>query len=380
MAEKAPLALEGKTILDLTELLPGPFATQMLIDMGARVIKIERPVVGDAYRKMRGSSFRLINRGKESIVLDLKSLDGQKVLKRLATKADALIEGYRPGVMNRLGVGYEEIKAVNPEVVYMSITGFGQTGPLRDFPGHDLNYNAVAGVLGMCGRSEHPQHALGIPLADLSGSLYAVTALLAAFMVRDKSGVGQYLDVALTDAVLAMVGPRIDYSKKDILYRAGNNVYRTRDERYIAVAALEDHFWARLVKVLDDPTLSDPIYEKAKQRWPATHILDPIIEKKLLEKNANEWLDTFLANDIPATAIAEGKSVFEQPQLRERGMFVEVGGIRYVNFPVRMQGIEADRHYEAPDLGANTNELLKEIGYTAEQIADLTANGVCAAS
>ncbi len=377
---KSTLALEGKTILDLTELLPGPFATQTLIDMGARVIKIEKPTVGDAYRKMRGSSFRLINRGKKSIALDLKSESGREVLKRLAVHADSLIEGYRPGVMNRLGVGYEVIKAVNPQIIYMSITGFGQSGPLRDFPGHDLNYNAVAGVLGMCGRSEHPQHALGIPLADLSGSLYAITSLLAAFLVRQQTGVGQFLDVALTDSALAMVGPRIDYSKRDILYRAGNNVYQTGDDRYIAVAALEDHFWSRLVKVLAVPELSDPLYAQAKQRWPATSFLDPIIERKILEKNADEWLKLFFENDVPATAISEGEAVFDQPQLRERGMFIEADGIRYVNYPVRMQGVEADRHTLSPALGEHTNELLEEIGYTADEIAALRAEGVCTGS
>lgn len=379
----APLALSGIRILDLTELLPGPFATQMLADMGADVIKIERPGVGDNARTMLPSTYRMVNRGKRSVTLDLKAAEGREALLRLVKDADILVEGYRPGVMKRLGADYDTLKATAPGLIYASVSGFGQTGPLRDIPGHDLNYNAVAGVLALCGSPDGPpEQAVGVPVADLSGSLYTVTSILAALMLRQKTGQGQYLDVSITDAVFTMVGPRLGslqdtpgFGKKDVLCRTGYGVYQTRDKRYIALGAIEDHFWARLVKVLEIPLLAEPQYAKSAARWKAVASLDPLIRAKMLERAHDEWIELLNRNDVPVTTVTTLDTVFDAPQLKARDMILQGDGVRYVNYPVPMQGVDASRHDAPHALGADNDTVLGALGYSPQQIAALAKTG-----
>jgi crotonobetainyl-CoA:carnitine CoA-transferase CaiB-like acyl-CoA transferase len=380
MAASGPLALAGIRVLDLTELLPGPFATQMLADMGAEIIKIERPGVGDSARSMLPSTYRMVNRGKCSVTLDLKSPEGREALLRLVKGADILVEGYRPGVMKRLGADYDTLKAIAPGLVYASISGFGQTGPLRDIPGHDLNYNAVAGVLALCGSADGPpEQAVGVPVADLSGSLYTVTSILAALMLRQKTGKGQYLDVSITDAVFTMVGPRLGslqdtpgFGKKDVLCRTGYGVYETQDKRHIALGAIEDHFWARLVKVLGIAVLEEAQYAKSAQRWKAFARLEPLIRAKIRERSHDEWIDVLTRNDVPVTTVTTLDTVFDDPQLAERGMILRGEGIRYVNYPVPMEGVDAARHDEPHRLGQDNAAVLGAAGYTPQQIASLS--------
>ncbi|WP_418319788.1 CaiB/BaiF CoA transferase family protein [Piscinibacter sakaiensis] len=375
-----PLALAGIRVLDLTELLPGPFATQMLADMGADIIKIERPGVGDSARNMLPGTFRMVNRGKRSVELDLKSPDGREALLRLVKQADILVEGYRPGVMKRLGADYATLKAIAPGLIYASISGFGQTGPLRDIPGHDLNYNAVAGVLALCGSADGPpEQAVGVPVADLSGSLYTVTSILAALMLRQKTGQGQYLDVSITDAVFTMVGPRLGsvqdtpgYGKKDVLCRTGYGIYETRDARHIAIGAIEDHFWARLVKVLDIPLLQEARFAKSAQRWKAVDDLEPLIRARIREHSHDEWIEILNRNDVPVTTVTTLATVFEDPQLVERGMILQGDGMRYVNYPVPMEGVDAARHGAPHSLGQDNAAILGAAGFTPEQIAALS--------
>ena len=376
----APLALAGIRIVDLTELLPGPFATQMLADMGAEIIKIERPGVGDNARNMLPATYRMVNRGKQSVTLDLKTPEGREALLRLVKDADGLFEGYRPGVMKRLGIDYEALAAVAPRLVYVSISGFGQTGPLRDIPGHDLNYNAVAGVLALCGRPDGPpEQAVGVPIADLSGSLYAVTSFLAALLLRQQTGKGQYLDVSITDTVFTMVGPRLGslqdtpgFGKKDVLRRTGYGVYETRDGRYVALGAIEDHFWARLVRVLAIPLLAEPRYAKAADRWNDSATLEPLIREKMRERSHDEWIDLLTRHDVPVTTVTTLDRVFDEPQLNERGMFVQGDGVRCVNYPVPMQGVDAARHGAPRALGADNEAVLSAVGFTPEQIVALS--------
>ncbi len=379
----SPLALSGIRVLDLTELLPGPFATQMLADMGAEIVKIERPKVGDSARDMHPGTYKMLNRGKRSITLNLKASEGLEALLRLVKEADILVEGYRPGVMKRLGADYNSVKTVNPGIIYASVSGFGQTGPLRDIPGHDLNYNAVAGVLALCGRPDGPPEQVGVPVADLSGSFYTVTSILAALMLRQKTGKGQYLDVSITDAVLTLVGPRLGsaqntpgFSKKDLLRRTGHGIYETKDKRYIALGAIEDYFWERLVKVLAIPVLAEPRYAKSAERWKVTETLDPLIRDKILERTHDEWIDVLNQNDVPVTTVTDLKTIFDDPQLKSRGMFLQGDGIRYLNYPVPMEGVDAARHGSPSTLGADTDSVLAAAGYTPQQIAALKEKGV----
>lgn len=380
----SPLALSGIRVLDLTELLPGPFSTQMLSDMGAEIVKIERPKVGDSARNLNPGTFKMLNRGKRSITLNLKASEGREALLRLVKDVDILVEGYRPGVMKRLGADYDAIKMVNPGIIYASVSGFGQTGPLRDIPGHDLNYTAVAGVLAMCGSPDGPpEPAVGVPVADLCGGFCTVTSILAALMLRQKTGKGQYLDVSITDAVLTLVGPRLGsaqntpgFSKKDVLRRTGHGIYETKDKRYIALGAIEDHFWERLVKVLAIPVLAEPRYAKAAERWKFTETLDPLIRSKILEHTHDEWIGILNQNDVPVTTVTDLQTIFDDPQLKSRGVFLQGDGIRYLNYPVPMEGVDAARHGSTSELGADTDSVLSVAGYTSQQIAALREKGV----
>lgn len=382
-AATAPLALTGVRVLDLTELLPGPFATQMLADMGADVIKIERPSGGDSARSMLPGTYSMVNRGKQSVTLNLKTAEGREALVRLAKKADILVEGYRPGVMKRLGIDYETLKEWNSGLIYASISGFGQSGPLSDVPGHDLNYNAVAGVLSLCGSPDGPpEQTVGVPIADLSASLYTVTSILAALMLRQKTGKGQYLDVSITDAVFTLVGPRLGsaqddpgFSKKDVLCRAGYGVYETSDKRHIALGAVEDHFWERLAKVLDVPHLADPRYARSAERWKATHELDPVIRAKIRERTHDEWIEILNRNDVPVTTVTGLEGVLDDPYLNARGMVLQGHGIRYLNYPVPMEGVDAARHGATRKLGADNEAVLADAGYSPQQIAALHEEG-----
>lgn len=377
------LALSGIRVLDLTELLPGPFATQMLADMGAEVIKIERPKVGDNARNMLAGVFRMVNRGKKSVTLNLKTEEGRDALKRLVRDADILAEGYRPGVTKRLGIDYDTLKAINPRLIYASISGFGQTGPYRDVPGHDLNYMAVGGATALCGTPDGPpEQAVGVPVADLSGSFYTTISVLAALQLRARTGQGQFLDVSITDAVLTVVSPRLGtaqenpaFTKKDILRRAGYGIYETRDKRYVAVGAIEDHFWHALVKVLAIPALEDARYAKSPERWQYTEQIEPLIREKMLGRTHDEWIKILNDNDVPVTTVTSLSSIFEEPQFTQRGMFIKGHGVQYVNFPVPMQGVDARRHGESPALGANTVEILSRAGLTASDIEALKAKG-----
>jgi crotonobetainyl-CoA:carnitine CoA-transferase CaiB-like acyl-CoA transferase len=224
---------------------------------------------------------------------------------------------------------------------------------------------------------------VGVPVADLSGSLYTVTSILAALMLRQKTGKGQYLDVSITDAVFTMVGPRLGslqdspgFGKKDLLCRTGYGIYETRDKRYIALGASEDHFWARLVKVLGIALLEDAPYAKSSQRWQAYDLLDPLIRAKILERSHDEWIDVFTRNDVPVTTVTTLDTVFDDPQLAERGMILQGDGIRYVNYPVPMEGINAARHDGPHRLGQDNAAVLGAAGYTPQQIATLSRQAV----
>ena len=197
---EAPLA--GIRIIDLTALLPGPYATQLFVDLGAEVIKIERPDGGDGARTLSPGMFASVNRGKQSLCLDLKQEAGREILRQLVQQADVLMEGYRPSVTKRLGVDYASLHALNPQLIYVSLTGYGQTGPLAQRPGHDINYLAAAGIIGLSGTPDGPPvHEIGAPVGDLAGSMFAVVAVLGALLQRSQRHEGQYLDVSITDAL-----------------------------------------------------------------------------------------------------------------------------------------------------------------------------------
>jgi crotonobetainyl-CoA:carnitine CoA-transferase CaiB-like acyl-CoA transferase len=342
-------------------------------DLGADIIKIEAPganftrLIGDLDNGL-GPYFAPINRNKRSVMLDLKSTDGQEALRRLAATADILIEGFRPGVMSRLGADYAALHAINPRLIYCSITGFGQDGPYRDAAGHDLTYMGLAGVLAHNHCGGGPPHPLPVQVADLGGgALPALTAILAALYHRERTGEGQYIDVAMLDGALAWLyyllplsrRPDLDETGQGMLTGAalGYNVYETADGCYLAVAALEPHFWAAVCEVIGRPDLRD--YGLNPEPGAAERLAE--MRAIFRSRTLAEWqslLDPVRTACSPVNTLEE---MLGDPQVIHRNIVVE-GDPPQIAFPARLSATPAAIHRPPPRLGEHTLEVLREIG------------------
>jgi alpha-methylacyl-CoA racemase len=375
--------LAGVRVLDLTRLLPGPMCTLHLADLGADVIKVEDTGAGDyAAPALRG----LVQRNKRALRIDLKQPEGVAVLHALARTADVLVEGFRPGVMDRLGVGYSTLAALNPKLVFCSITGFGQDGPNRDEPGHDLNYCALAGVTDQIGRAGEPPALSNLPVADLlGGSLTAAMGLLAALFDAQRTGHGRHVDIAIADSVLAhAVVPMISVLKHGHAQPAGTDklsgglacygLYRTKDERHLAVGALERKFWDRFCDVLGREDLKP-------RHLPADAAGTAALRAELTEiigsQPLQHWQQRFAGSGCCVTPVLRLEEALDDPHFRARGMVVQPadGGPRQLACPVKMTGYEFAVHREAPTPGQHSDEVLAELDYGAEQRAALRAAG-----
>ncbi|WP_313081153.1 CoA transferase [Pulveribacter sp.] len=351
MPNPAHLPLHGLRVLDFSELLPGPFFTQSLVEMGAHVIKVERPPHGDNARKLAPGLFASINRGKHSLMVDLKDPTQAQALRQQVAEADVVVEGFRPGVMKRLGFGYEELATLNPRIVYVSLSGYGQQGSMAHMPGHDINYLATAGVLALSGSdAARPDHGAGIPLADLCGAMYALSSTLAALLQRQHTGQGQYLDVSLTDCAAHWMNPRLGHfheaglaslgeQREDILAKPAYGVFETVDRVLISLGALEDHFWARLVEVLDlDLHGADYATHAARTRR-AAHI-NAAIAQRIASLESKTLLERLHAADVPAALVVSPSALQNSEHSLQRGLFGErAEGPAFVRYPVRMQGM-----------------------------------------
>ncbi|WP_215908850.1 CaiB/BaiF CoA transferase family protein [Phreatobacter stygius] len=349
---QSPLA--DVRVVDLSELLPGPYATQLLGDLGATVIKVERPA-GDNARAMLPGLFAAVNRGKESVVIDLKSEDGRRRFRDLVADADVMVEGFRPGVAERLGVDYATLSKINPRLVYVSLTGYGQQGAMADQPGHDLNYLAASGVLGLMPPPEPGRpHGLGLPVGDLAGSMFAVVSVLAALMQRQHSGRGQYLDVSITDALSHWMTPRLGMILRDgagqMHQRPGYGFFQCADGRMLVLAAMEDHFWTRLVDLLDLAEFAGPAFATYRQRQAAFEAIKARLDQEFRAQPLAAWLKQLQAHDIPANGLATPEETLDDPEGRVIG---RDGKDLIARFPVPMHALPpAARH--APALGAHT--------------------------
>jgi crotonobetainyl-CoA:carnitine CoA-transferase CaiB-like acyl-CoA transferase len=379
-ARGAPLA--GVRVLDLTRLLPGPMAAQHLADLGADVIKIEDTGAGDyANPAVRA----LANRGKRGLRIDLKHREGLATLLRLCREADVLVEGFRPGVLQRLGAGYEAVAAVNPRIVYCSITGFGQTGPLRDAPGHDIDYGALAGVADQIGNAGGPALS-NLPVADLlGGTMGALSGILAALFDAARTGRGRHVDIAMADVALAhAVLPVAAWHQQGTVPRAGQGAltgalacygfYRTADDRQVAVGALEPKFWDDLCRRLERPDLL-PLHRTG----------DPATEARLrLELTAifaarplAHWRSLFHDADACVAPVLRVDEALDHPQFRARGMRVDApdAGKPQLGCPFVMSGFAPDPARPAPRPGEHSDEILREAGFAQDTIAALRAAG-----
>jgi crotonobetainyl-CoA:carnitine CoA-transferase CaiB-like acyl-CoA transferase len=333
-----PSPLHSLKVLDFSTLLPGPYATLLLADLGAEVLRIEAPDRVDLTKVMppfdgaHSTAFSYLTRGKRSLALDLKQPEAVDQVKTLVQEYDIVVEQFRPGVMDRLGIGYEALKAVNPRLIYCAITGYGQTGPYRDRAGHDINYLALSGVASHCGRADSGPPPMGIQIADVAGgSHHAVMGILAAVIHRQHTGEGQLVDISMTDAAFAMnamAGAACLAGGQEQAPEAGMlnggtfyDYYQTKDGRWLSVGSLEPQFSARLCDTLGLPELKNLALSQnpAHQRQ-----LKEALKTRFAEKTLAEWQVVFADVDAcvePVLTIAEAA---EHPQLKARGMVIEV--------------------------------------------------------
>jgi alpha-methylacyl-CoA racemase len=386
-----PLPLHGVRVLDLTRLLPGPFATLVLSDLGADVVKVEEPG-GDWLRWLpplageQSGAFHALNRNKRSIVLDLRRHEGAAAFVRLASRADAVVESFRPGVLDRLGCGWAALHAANPRLVLCSITGYGQDGPYAARAGHDVDYCALAGVLAQCGTPEAPV-VPGVQLADVAGGAWpAVAGILAALVGRAASGEGRHVDVSMAEGALALLAMPLGIAAaRGAPLRRGAEllsggaacygVYRTRDGRFVALGALEHKFFAAFCAALGRPELADRQLE-CDGAGPRAE-LDAIFAAR----TRDEWAAFAAAHDVCLMPVLEGDEPRRDPHLAARGVFVEVKtpwegrALPGVATPVRLAG-EPQPRRAAPRLGEHADEVLAEAGFGAADVAALRALGV----
>jgi len=387
------LPLEGIRVLDLSRLLPGPFATMLLADFGAEVIKVEDPIQGDYLRwwppfytkdaNKESAAFLAVNRNKKSIILNLKDPEGQKVFNRLAEKSDVILETFRPGVVKRLQIDYETIRKINPQIIYCSLSGYGQTGPYKDLPGHDVNYLGVAGVGSLTGEPDQPK-LMGVQVADIGGGgLNAALAILMAIIARSKTGEGQYIDVSMLDGAmtwLALAFPRYWASKEipvrgdDLLTggQPGYEIYRTKDKKFIAVGALELKFWRNLCTAIGREDLADAQQRTGKEKKDITENL----KKVILTKTRDEWFELSKQTDICISPVYELDEIMADPQIQAREMIVDFNGIKYIGMPFKLSETPGSIRIRAPGYGEHTDEILRSLNYSEKEIKSLHNKGV----
>lgn len=385
------MPLEGMKVIDLTRLLPGPYGTTLLADMGADVIRVEDPKVGDTLRFLppitasgMGIHFHIVNRNKRSIALDLKQREGRELLLELATWADVMVEQFRPGVMDQLGLGYETISEVNPSIVYCSITGYGQDGPYRSMVGHDINYLGYAGVLGITGSPDGPPVVCGVQIADLAGGgMFSALSILMAYIHVQKTGRGQHLDVSMTDGSVSWLSVNTGE-----LFMGGNapergsnllngampfyNVYEAADG-YMAVGALEGKFWKRVCEVMGRP-------EYAETQFGEIDEIFEFLREKFRQKTRAEWMEIFAEEDACVSPVLDMAETAQDPQVLHRKMVLEVedekiGAMRTLGIPFKFSLTPGEIRRSAPALGEHTDEVLQMLGCSPDDIEKLRQSG-----
>lgn len=378
-----PGALSGTTVIDLSRLLPGPYCSMILADHGARVIAIE-----DKRFLADGLFFNIINRNKEHMTLNLKTAEGKEIFFRLLKNADVVLEGFRPGVVDRLGVDYETVRQVNPRIVYCSITGYGQNGPYRDRVGHDVNYLSFAGVLNLIGEPDHPPSIPGVQIADIAGGgMNAVIGILLALMARGKTGQGQYIDISMTDGMVGLLPTALFFSQLTgqeprradgiLSHRyACYNTYETADGQFLSIGAVENRFWKKLCEVLKVPDYAALQYDDQRRG----EILD-FMRATFRKKTLDQWEATLGDLDICWGRVQSLSEVLEDPLFREREMVVEINGAdgkktKTLGVPVKLSDTPGSVRTAPVGFGESTAGILGEIGYTPEEIDALAAKEV----
>lgn len=370
--------LSGIRVLDLTRLLPGPYGTSLLCDLGADVVKIEEPERGDYLREIGDGEpseyFQVLNAGKRSVALDLKADSDREAFLELATAADVVVESFRPGVVEELGVGYETVCERNPDVVYASLSGYGRDGPYRDRPGHDINYTGVSGILHLNGTGDGPPIVPGTTIADLASGTMLALSVLAALC----GGNGTYIDCSITDVAATWTLPYVhgvlagseppECGRTRHQSDPGYDVYRCGDDRYIAISAIEPVFWKRLCEAIGEPNLAG---ERCDD--PAAHrALEERLRNAFGARPRDDWIETLLEADVPVGPVNDLCEMLSDPHIEARKVFIEAADSERPGFPSLFDGERVAARGPVPDLGEDTEALLETVGRSESDLERTT--------
>ncbi len=391
--------LEGIRVLDLSRVIAGPYCARLLGDLGADVVKVERPGRGDDLRELGGSRngmsavFAAVNRNKRGVAIDLQQPEGARLAFELARRADVVVENFLPGVADRLGLGYGAVRAANPAVVYVSVTGFGQTGPYARRPGYNSIAQGMSGIMALTGMPGHPPTRVGGSTADLAAAFVAFGGVNAALVHRFRAGEGQHLDVSLLASTLALLpDPVAHYFQSGVRPpRLGNRnpnltpaeAFPTADG-YLTVVLMNPDQWDRFCRVLGDEVLRrEPRFATNTERLAHHDELRARVEAALAGATTAEWVARFEAASIAAGPIYEFDEVFQDPQVRHLGLVTELeqpgfGPVRMLDFPFAASATPAKVSRPAPRLGEHTAEVLRELGLPPAEIERLATGGIVA--
>ena len=384
-----PKPLTGKTVLDFSLLLPGPYCTSVLASYGARIIKIEPLGIGDPVRVLNPSLFKQLNRGKESIALDLKAPEAIEIIHALVKQADAVIDGFRPGVMDRLGIGYQALAALNPALVFCALSGFGQTGPYRDRAGHDINFLGLAGYFATPSQLNDVKSRPNVRLADLVAGQNAAMATSMAMVAADQSGQGSNVDVAIFDSLanwslqLAIAAQEENATHiEDHKHIMGDSeIFETSDGRFLTIGTLEDKFWAGLVGVVAQvvPELGDERFTRRKGRNQHKRNVFDLLTQCFAQKTLAEWQVLLDQAETCWGPVYEGDEVMDDPHVRARGLVVPSESGNYAGFPVTFDGDRGDAAGEPVALGASAKAVLAGAGFSEDQTSQFLTSSALGA-
>ncbi|RLC93938.1 MAG: CoA transferase [Chloroflexi bacterium] len=402
---KLASALSGIKVIDLAGLGPSAIAAMMLGDMGADVLKIDLPPGGgsrgvgeglpffpeDAEETEKMTAYMATNRNKKNMALNLRSEAGQAIFHKLAKEYDVIIEAFRPGVMDRMNVGYQTLSQINPRIIYCSVSGYGQTGPYRSFPGHDANYAGMGGVLGLIGESKEgaPVIALNI-VADVAVAvLQAVIGILLAVCARERTGRGQHVDISMTDGVVSLligIPGAGEYLYNGIVPQRGEtmtsgtqpfySVYQTKDNKYLTLCPIEPRFWGNLCRAIGREDFAPHQFDSNKK--------DEIyaeLRKIFLTRTRDEWFDSLTQADVPVGKVLELDELFSDPQVLHRQMVVDVdhpkfGKVKQIGISIKLSDTPGEIRSLGVTLGKNTTEVMSGLGYSSAEIEELRGQGV----